>query len=70
MAQVTRNRAAKALLARLATNLLVDRDGDTASVRANVVVVFAREESRPERVSGAVFRSGVHRGAWLFRQPL
>ena len=69
MAQVTRNRADKAVLARLATNLLVDRDGDTASVRANVVVGFADNKSRSERVSGPDLRFGVHRGAWLFRQP-
>lgn len=61
IAQVLRNHAGIARLQHVATNLLIELDGDRASVRANVVVAFADATSRPERVFGTVSRFRVRR---------
>jgi len=56
IAQATRNHLKYARLQHSMTNVLVDLDGDRASVRANLHATFAGETGVPELVLGAVYR--------------
>lgn len=68
VAQATGNHADFAGLQHLVTGVLVELDGDRASVRANIVGAFSRGAGQPERVLGGVYRFGVVRTAqgWRF----
>ena len=61
IAQATRNHAGYDRLHHVVTNVLVDLDGDRATVRANLVATFVREASQPELVVGGVYRFQVER---------
>jgi hypothetical protein len=61
IAQATRNHAAYDHVHHLITNVLVDLDGDEATVRANLVATFVRDS--PELVLGAIYRFGARRTA-------
>jgi len=61
IAQATRNHQQYARLQHSMTNLLIDLNGDHASVRANLHVTFAGESGHPELVLGAVYRFRAQR---------
>jgi SnoaL-like domain len=69
VAQATRNHRDYDRLQHLITGVLIDLDGDRATVRANVVGVFGRStEDGPARALGGVYRFELIRSeqGWLF----
>ena len=61
IAQATRNHLKYARLQHSMTNLLIDLNGDQASVRANLQAAFAGETGIPELVLGAVYHFQTQR---------
>jgi hypothetical protein len=62
IAQATRNHRDYDRLQHFTTGVLIDLDGDQATVRANLVGVFGHSsEGQPSRALGAVYRFGVVR---------
>jgi hypothetical protein len=70
IAQASRNHAPDDGIQHLISGVLVDRDGDTASVRANLLVTFARRAPTPTGPESApAAPGGAWRGLPLRRPP-
>lgn len=61
VAQAVRNHAEFGGLQHVMTNVLVEVDGDQASIRANVVGTFVRDGSEPARQIGGLYRFHARR---------
>jgi hypothetical protein len=66
VAQATRNHAHVAALQHQVTGLIIDREGDRAELRANLVAVFADHDRAPVYELGGVWRgqAELHDGGW------